>query len=998
MSLPNPVNSTPLRHARQPAMETIGRLGRRRLTQLYSDTKVTCDAVVVEQDAHDTPETHALHRKLRIQKDRLMTWGVDWSDSAPGEAGDIDDKVEQAGLTETVTSVLGTIKEMLDEAEKIHLAVPPAHGFAPSRLPPGKNQPGQQLTWPAADRSRYEDLLQDLTTSIDTLYDLSRTRQSHRAGHRPTTATPVFLTPDYSASDLTLINPPTFPTGAQAPRVPLPPKLDPSDLILPADEPPPPYESVGETSLRVIGRLRSRQSPLAAWKADDSHASETCVMVEYATYDPAYRYTEAPPPVDRLEAFLSLLTQLSAKGNFHGTLRCLGYFEDAAQPRFGIVYELPVSVYAGSADLHKPVEELMPVTLLSVLQTGSRSLHNPNTVTPPLEDRFRLAFTLGITFSKIHAECFVHKNLNSSNILVFKRSRRPSTNSRALHYTLRSPIIASFDLFSDYDIEPTATAQTLNIYRHPDDPKCTGVADQQHSLQCDMYSLGLILLEVGLWQPLADLWKPKYTLQDFKQRIEDVYIRRLASKCGTAYMQVVRDCFWAADFRGSNEQELAQVYHRIIIRLQRCCMLDESESGCYDWTDSPLGATPTHQASPLKRKIARQPHMASEVPPDPYHGGAKRWALEKSSLALERNQSLGQKLSSDRALMQHPSRRSQPSIRKSISESLRMIGGAKCETADALDSQVERDSREESGTWIATPPNSQDRSDTSSLYRERAVIAASTIQRAWRQSKSSKPRLTLQDYKHKITIIQKAWRQSKQDRTSTVEALFKDGIRYWPQAALGYPIPKLESRSVEPNPSYVTSSLQDDTHPEPVSGTKLKMFPVVFTAAIVHAWHTTMLPRLERLVERALKDSDETVSIDLVAIGEAQDKARPTILVTCTSVAKVKTLLSRRFRYDEAVYELKVRRGKIRRSKMSRPVRRTRYVAFPHGNRSLGTLSRHWELSRFSPSVYQSPADQTPRQSATPLYEEYRHSHGRHGRHESISSTEATLWCIYWRL
>jgi hypothetical protein len=105
---------------------------------------------------------------------------------------------------------------------------------------------------------------------------------------------------------------------------------------------------------------------------------------------------------------------------------------------------------------------------------------------------------------------------------------------------------------------------------------------------------------------------------------------------------------------------------------------------------------------------------------------------------------------------------------------------------------------------------------------------------------------------------------------------------------------------------------------------KLRLFPVKFTSEIVDEWHSSMLPRLERLIERALKDSEETVSIDLVAIGEVLEKAKPTVFVTCTSVAKVKAILSRRFRYDENVYDLKVRRGKIRRSKMSRSSRRTR--------------------------------------------------------------------------
>jgi len=76
------------------------------------------------------------------------------------------------------------------------------------------------------------------------------------------------------------------------------------------------------------------------------------------------------------------------------------------------------------------------------------------------------------------------------------------------------------------------------------------------------------------------------------------------------------------------------------------------------------------------------------------------------------------------------------------------------------------------------------------------------------------------------------------------------------------------------------------------------------------------------LIERALKDSQETISIDLVAIGEGQATARPTIFVTCTSTAKVKAVLARRFAYDQSVFDLKVRRGKIRRSKLTRSNRR----------------------------------------------------------------------------
>jgi len=934
-------------------METISRL-----TQLYSDTKTSCDAVV-EQDTEDTqPETNALHRKFRIQKDRLITWGVDWSDNSKGKQGDIDESVDQAGLTETVTSVLGTIREISDEAERLRTGAPSGRSVGGEKRQRTSDAP----SWAAADRSRYEDLIKDLTTSIDILYDLSRTRRTQRASSRnpspnpkagaetprPTT-TPVYLSAAYSASDLTLVNPATFPLNAQTNSVArshLPPKLDQSDLILPEEEPPP-YESVGTSSIRVIARLRSRHSSTNPWKTDGGRTTETPVLVEYATYDATYRSTGVSPPTERLERLLSILTKLSNSQSFHGTLKCLGYFEDHRQPRFGLVFELPTSVYSGPSDSHKSVEELRPVTLLSVLQTGSKSLHNSNSATPPLEDRFRLAFTLALTFSKIHADHFVHKDINSSNILVFKKSKRQSANTRALQYTLRSPVICSFDLFSEYDIEPTSTMPTLNIYRHPEDPKFTGAQDALYGPHFDMYSLGLILLEIGLWQPLGDLWKPKYTLNDFKRRIEDVYIRKLASKCGTAYMQVVRDCFWAAD-GAEGYQDPSQLYSRVILRLQRCCMLDESEPG-FDVNEHRPGVAPIQSASPLKRKSVSQPQIISEVPSSPSYRSAKRWALEKGSQALERTKSLSKSSPKpqESGLTRNSSQRSQHSIRKSISESLRMMSPR--EESSEMEWE-HRDPLEESGksntdyfprstilvfgptltaalgTLVDTPPNSQDRSDVASLSTK--VTAASTIQRAWRASRaesSTSHEVTLKGYKEKITLIQKAWRESKQKRTNTIEALLTDGIRHWPQATLGYPTPEPEAvRSIQQNSSsnFITSSIHIETNMDPISRPKLRLFPAAFAPAIVEEWHTAMLPRLERLIERALKDSDETISIDLVALGETQEKAKPTIFVTCSSVAKVKAILSRRFRFDENVFDLKVRRGKIRRSKMSRSTRR----------------------------------------------------------------------------
>jgi hypothetical protein len=210
----------------------------------------------------------------------------------------------------------------------------------------------------------------------------------------------------------------------------------------------------------------------------------------------------------------------------------------------------------------------------------------------------------------------------------------------------------------------------------------------------------------------------------------------------------------------------------------------------------------------------------------------------------------------------------------------------------------------------------------------------------------------LKTYKEKIVVIQKAWRDSKQKRTNTIEALLTDGISHWPQARLGYPTPPHDTaRSILPNNGFVTSSIQIETDMDPVSRPKLRLFPAAFTPTIVDEWHKVMLPRLERLIERALKDSEETISIDLVAIGETQEKVRPTIFVTCSSVAKIKAILARRFQYNENVFDLKVRRGKIRRSKMCRSSRR---VQPPHRS-MMSTENYNADVAVINPYHQQRP-------------------------------------------
>lgn len=233
-----------------------------RLTKLYSDTK---RSISIQAQSTNNAQFASLHRKFRIQKDRLITWGLAWSDDQKGPDGDIDESVAKAGLTETVESVMKNIQEVIEEAESIQSASLPVTKV-------GEKLPQQPAVF---DEARYEDLLRDLTASVDTLYDLSISRRALARGEHPQfDTTPVtkpsddrfptqkskdfYSKPGFASSETTLVNP-SFARPALSPYAGLPSRIELSALRLP-NEGPPPYEAIGVPSTTRMVALLIRKN------------------------------------------------------------------------------------------------------------------------------------------------------------------------------------------------------------------------------------------------------------------------------------------------------------------------------------------------------------------------------------------------------------------------------------------------------------------------------------------------------------------------------------------------------------------------------------------------------------------------------------------------------------------------------------------------------------------------------------------------------------------
>jgi hypothetical protein len=891
----------------------------------YSDNKRPGDATAGEQDV--MPELVALHMEFKIQRERLTAWGNEWKGDRDGAEGNSDESLAHANLTGALTDVLANIRNILDESDRIQTS------HAVDFVSSGLNLPGEKIKlrsegggdkrWSPTDRSRYEQLAEELKASIDLLYEISKNRKELREGNYPSggksrpepanqpSLPPViknfFFAGDYSISQETLVNPTRSSTAKTASSLELPPRLDLSALDLPAEEPPP-YDSVGATpSTRVIAHLRQPAPPSTSFMEDHVTVSVP-VMIEYAPFDPTYVSTGVSVPTNRLDAFMSFYARCSSLADFpsYATLSCLGYFENPTRARFGLVFELPQKVLAASRAGGRKVD-LRPRSLLKVLQCASKVTNSANRLQPPeepLEDRFRLAFNIMQAFSKLHNdEHMLHKDVNSSNVMLFTNSSTNTGERHKTEYDIRAPYLSSFDLFSEYSIEAMSAAPGRNLYRHPEDPRVfQGVCQYCNSGSCkcakyrfDIYGLGLLLLEIGLWAPLSDLFKPKYSLKDFKGRVETIWVRRLSSRCGSIYTNVVRECIEQSS-RNLTEGDLRGLYEKWLRKLQKCCLLDEDEdagAATPSITGMPVTISPESTAMASASSSQQISDAGQTTPHHPLASNNPFISLHSAP-------------SSTTSFFSNPFSRfsSKTSLPFSIKES----------GEDSLvpwkSDKNPRDNSEGTSRQLGSAENKTEVdnisiSSTSSKYQK----AAKVIQRAWRCRTTHD---SFQEYRRKITLVQKQWRKRQiLCRPSWSEKINTPGFAKEIVAE-----PEIESRTI------IEHSQIEIPHEHLPVKPKLRLHTVKLSAHLLDQWHEVMLPRLERIVERALRDSPETVSIDLIGVGETPLNAKPTVFVTCCSTARIRGAINRKFSYDHNAFDIRIRRGKVRRSKAAQSSKR----------------------------------------------------------------------------
>jgi hypothetical protein len=176
---------------------------------------------------------------------------------------------------------------------------------------------------------------------------------------------------------------------------------------------------------------------------------------------------------------------------------------------------------------------------------------------------------------------FVHKSIRSSNVLIAYSapfSSGPTANltsspdqSSVLQSTegpqIGTPYLVGFSYARRGTARSTGSSRAdwrNEIYRHPERQAAELGIDPEvyYKPYHDIYSLGVVLLELGLWERLDTTYEAQLkraTANQRRDRLVDLAGEHLPSKVGSTFSKIVKGCLEVdVDTAGGEDQMTVQ--------------------------------------------------------------------------------------------------------------------------------------------------------------------------------------------------------------------------------------------------------------------------------------------------------------------------------------------------------------------------------------------------------------------------------------------------------
>ncbi|KAE9387688.1 hypothetical protein BT96DRAFT_927484 [Gymnopus androsaceus JB14] len=177
-----------------------------------------------------------------------------------------------------------------------------------------------------------------------------------------------------------------------------------------------------------------------------------------------------------------------------------------------------------------------------------------------------------------HAAGLVHKSICPDNVLLLKPAQPSAVAHELSAFLVGFEAARLRDLSAYSDQLPEADA-IGKLYSHPERviPHENGHV-VRFGMRHDMYSLGIVLLELGMWKPIeaigGDLSKAdqaEFNARKLRKRLIDVAEKHLAATAGPKYSDAVLCCLRDATEKGLDDERgmREKFYYRVLQQLKQ---------------------------------------------------------------------------------------------------------------------------------------------------------------------------------------------------------------------------------------------------------------------------------------------------------------------------------------------------------------------------------------------------------------------------------------------
>jgi len=290
-----------------------------------------------------------------------------------------------------------------------------------------------------------------------------------------------------------------------------------------------------ETNGRSLAKFRE-QPVLVEWKSVDSSSG-----------------TAHTDMVEQRIALLARLLKAKLKPRELRTLECLGVVRQPGP---------------GDGDISYGMLFATPSA------TPPRSLHDivdNSPDEPALGDWLAIAKNAVEAVLFLHMAGWLHKAIRSDNVLFFDAADYSNLRIVGFEYSRQAA--------SAQQTEGTKDDLRFNLYRHPDVQ--SGLANRQRvpfMARHDVYSLGIVLLEIGLRQTVSSLYRAAAkTLpadadqsgQHFMRHLVEIQVPKLKGSMGNTYCDITCRCLEGSILDDQGKTEPEALYLGVLRPLER---------------------------------------------------------------------------------------------------------------------------------------------------------------------------------------------------------------------------------------------------------------------------------------------------------------------------------------------------------------------------------------------------------------------------------------------